>query len=152
MTFFLSCEEKDCTQNLNNPAGIGFYTHVNSSETDTVLSLLSVYGESKRDSFLYDSVANVSSLTVPLDPGKDFSRFIFEYDSISDTLQINYKRELTFISHACGFTTDYTVEGINSSNNRLDSVIVTNQIITRNQNEEHVKIYFSPADPVDRQD
>lgn len=144
--FIFSCEDKECTQSMDNQAGFGFYTIADSIERDTSLSPVSVYGKTRPDTLLYDSSLGRSNVRLPLNPTKDFSHFVFSVDSLSDTIQINYTRELKFISHSCGFITDFHIQTVSTSQHHFDSVNVTNHTITQNENEEHFKIYLSPPD------
>jgi hypothetical protein len=141
----LSCEKEECTQSLENDAGFGLYTFADTLERDTTLYPLSVYGEGHADSLLGDS-AQTNALRLPLNPNKDFTKFIFKVGSQKDTLHINYIRELNFISHECGFITDYHIEKARVSAHIFDSVVVTQKTVTRNEDEEHFKIYLSPPD------
>lgn len=141
-----SCEENECDESLRNDAGFGFYTHLENEETDTTLPPLSVYAKTRPDSLLYDSAVSRRNVRLPLNPGKDFTHYIFVIDSLTDTLQINYTRELNLISQACGFITDFHISQVTTSHHHFDSIVVINNTITQNENEEHFKIYLSPPD------
>ncbi|MCF8335698.1 MAG: hypothetical protein K9H65_03755 [Bacteroidales bacterium] len=145
----ISCEEEECDQSLRNDAGVGFYTFEENVETDTALPSISVYARNRPDSLLYDSIPGQTGVRLPLDPTKDFSEFIFAIDSLHDTLQIKYNRELNLISQPCGFITDFHIQEIKTPHHHFDSIVVINNRITQNENEEHFKIYFSPSDTAD---
>ncbi len=143
---FFSCEEQECDQSLRNDAGFGFYTFEDDAETEAAIKTLSVYGELRPDSLLYDSSANRRNVRLPLDPNKDSSHFILVIGPINDTVKIKYSRELNLISQSCGFITDFLIKEATASHHLIDSIKVTNKRITQNENEEHFKIYFPPPD------
>ena len=145
VTLLATCGEKECDQTMSNPAGFGFYTINNEAQVDTSITDLVVYPEARQDSFLYDSVTT-STVFLPLNPTNDFTRFIFVIDSVQTTLEVTYSREQEFISHPCGFTTTYRINGVSFTNARFDSVQVINHIVSLNTNEEHFNIFLSPAD------
>ena len=146
VSFFFACEEKECDESLRNDAGFGFYTLQENEETDTTLPPLSVYAKNRPDSLLYDSAVSRRNVRLPLNPGKDFTHYVFVIDSMNDTIQINYTRELNLVSQACGFITDFNIKQVSTSHHHFDSIVVINKTITQNENEEHFKIYLSAPD------
>jgi len=143
---FLSCAKEECNRNIINDAGMGFYTFQDSIETMAGIKTLSLFGSARSDSLLYDSVQNATSVRLPLDPNKGFSRFIFRIANQQDTVKINYFRHLNFISQACGFSMDFHMQDISTTNHLFDSVVMTEPHVTLNSNEEHIKIYLPPPD------
>ncbi|MGM0532015.1 MAG: DUF6452 family protein [Bacteroidota bacterium] len=143
---FFSCEEQECDQSMNNNAGVAFYTFQDDAEKEAAIKTLSVYAEARSDSLLYDSSANRRGVSLPLDPSKDFSHFIFVIGSWNDTVKINYSRELNLVSQACGFMTDFHIKEAKTTHHLIDSIVVTNKEITQNEDETHFKIYFPPPD------
>jgi len=140
-----SCEEPECDKTLRNEAGFAFLTIRDSIETDTLIGTITVRGLA-RDSLLYDSSANRSTVYLPMDPSKDQARFIFQMGARPDTLQINYTRDERFISHACGFITRFRIQQATTTHNHFDSITTINPLVTLNENETHFNIYLSPAD------
>lgn len=143
---FLSCAKEECNRNISNDAGMGFYTFQDSIETMAGIKTLSLFGEARPDSLLYDSVQNATSVRLPLDPNKDFSHFVFRIASQQDTVKINYSRQLHFISQACGFIMDFHIQDIGTTHHLFDSVVMTEPNVTLNSDEEHIKIYLPPPD------
>jgi hypothetical protein len=58
-----------------------------------------------------------------------------------DTLQFIYVRQLFFLSYACGYINNYSIQELISSENRIDSIAVINSYITTSD-EENVQILF----------
>jgi len=146
IVLLFSCQEKECDQTLRNHAGVSFYSVQAGNPADSVLDTLIVYGITREDSLLYDSASNRASVFLPLDPSRDFSRFVFQFNSLADTIEINYKREEKFVSHACGFVTRFHIRQSTTTHNHFDSITTVNPIVTLNENETHFNIYLSPAD------
>jgi hypothetical protein len=59
-----------------------------------------------------------------------------------DTISFVYERKLKFISNACGYSHDYLIKEVISTNRNLDSVRVSNHSVTTKAGIENVKIYF----------
>ena len=140
-----SCEDPECDQSLRNNANFTFLTIQDTIETDTVIDTLTVYGLAK-DSLLYDSSANRSGVSLPLDPSSDQVRFIFQIGSHPDTIQISYIRDERFISHACGFVTQFQIQQATTTHHHFDSITTVNPLVSLNENETHFNLYLSPAD------
>lgn len=146
IALLFSCHEKECDQTLRNHAGFNFYTIEAGTPVDSLLDTFTVYGLTRADSLLYDSASNRSTVYLPLDPSRDVSRFIFQIDSLTDTVEISYEREEKFISHACGFITRFHIRQTLTTHNHFDSIATVNPLVTLNEDETHFNIYLSPAD------
>lgn len=144
-----ACEEKECDQTFNHQAGVGLYTIQDSLAVDSLPSNITIYGAARQDSLLYDS-ASVSSLLLPLDPSRNHSRFILKINALADTLELHYTREQKFVSHNCGFTTEFTLEEASATFHHFDSLEIVKYTINPNEQEENIRLYLTPADTAGR--
>ena len=84
----ISCNpEEVCLEDTQALVNIGFYQLVNGIEKDTTLQGLSVRGKREPDSLLYDSLLNVSAVSVPLSQLDDHADFIFTF-TLQDTIYV----------------------------------------------------------------
>ncbi len=144
-----ACEEQDCDRTFNHQAGVGLYTIQDSVAVDSLPPNITIYGTTRPDSLLYDS-ASVSSLLLPLDPSRNHSRFIVKINALADTLDLHYNREQKFVSHNCGFTTEFTLEEAQTTFHHFDSVRIVKHTINPNEQEENIRLYLTPADTAGR--
>jgi len=140
-----SCREEECDQTMENRARLSFYTVKDGSQVDSTIPNLVIYPETRPDSLLYDSLDR-SNVDLPLNPTHHISRFIFMIDSLADTLEIAYAREQVFVSHPCGFATNFQINKANISHQHFDSVKILNNRVDLNEDEEHINLYLSPPD------
>jgi hypothetical protein len=101
---------------------------------------------------------NGSTVSIPLKTNADAVTFRFILNSRStnpaiineDILKFNYAREELFVSRACGFKTNYTLDpqtpfvhtdGAAADQKWIQFIAVKNSIIA-NENETHLEIYF----------
>ena len=93
----------------------------------------------------YQQLKNSSKFSFPLSQDNDTIEAIFQSDSSSvaansiDTMQLIYRRELHFISVACGYQTQFTLQTAFSTNHIIDSVLIAIPDIS-NDIKEHLKI------------
>lgn len=88
------------------------------------------------------------AFALSLSPVTDTCLWIMGTDSLDnglDTLVFYYKRELQFLSNACGYTYFYNLTGVSTTNNNIDSVNITNNSVTNNVNTQHLRIYIHPG-------
>ncbi|WP_276134384.1 DUF6452 family protein [Polluticoccus soli] len=87
-------------------------------------------------------------LPIVLSPHADSTRIYIIPDSAKtgpfdvDTVTFYYQRRLAFISTACGYTYHYFLNGLRTTNNNIDSAIITTPDVNDNVNIRHVKIYY----------
>lgn len=160
---FSSCEKDDIcdANNVTTPRlVITFYDYNNSSVKKNVTSL-SIFGEGMDEPITYSGSAmiNGSTVAIPLKVDTDTStfHFILNYGSTNvaalpneDIIQFNYSRDNIFVSRACGFKTNYTLNPTNPFVHSdaatpdikwMQYVAVKNSLIA-NENETHLEIYF----------
>jgi len=101
-------------------------------------------------------LTNASKIEIPLKTFDDVSQFDFKFDygnstnENNDVITFNYTREDIYISRACGYKTNFTLDATNGiqvtndGSNWISSTVqpTIEQAIITNENEVHVKIYF----------
>ena|ERR1035437_6888723 len=88
-----------------------------------------------------------SLFTLSLSPLSDTCMWAFRTDTMAhiyDTITFYYKRNLQFLSNACGYTYFYTLTSVYAKGSMIDSVHITNTSVTNNVNTKHLQIYIHP--------
>lgn len=163
MTYsFSSCEKDDiCDANtVTTPRlVISFYDVTNSAILKNTTNL-KITGEGMTNGVVFNgsSLINGSTVSIPLKTNADATTFRFILNSGNtntalvneDILKFNYTREELFVSRACGFKTEYTLDPLApyvltdaaiGDEKWIQYIAVKNSIIA-NENEIHLEIYF----------
>lgn len=148
-TLFTSCNTAGCTENQNSLPLAGFYSM--STKLPVSLSDLTVMGiGAPGDSLLYESGRMLSQIYLPLRATKDVTSYRFTYnststpdhpDAVTDELTFTYQSHPWFASEQCGAMYRYRITSINYTRNLIDSVGITDSLIT-NLDVEKIRIYF----------
>ena len=146
LLLIFSCREEECDQTLRTQVVFSFLTIQPEGPVDTALPVLTVYGETRKDSLLYDSASTIEQVSLPLDPSRDYSRFVFQTDSLSDTVELTYNRHQKFLSHECGFITEFEIQQAATTHHHFDSIAIVKPQVNINDNETHINIYLPAAD------
>lgn len=139
---FTSCEEKTaCDLTTDAPLQVGFYSLLNDTlELDTTATNFTAWGIGSTDT-IYQLQSGLAEAELQLNPFIDKASYVLTFDSITDTLQVSYTRELELVSELCGFITLFDIQSIQTTRNYIDSVAIVNTKVTTD-NVQHVKIYF----------
>ncbi|CAM2890458.1 hypothetical protein SAMN05444355_105132 [Flavobacterium frigoris] len=159
---FSGCEKDDIcdTNTVTTPRlVISFYDVTNSSVLKNVTNL-KITGEGITDGVIFNgsSLINGSTVSIPLKTDADATTFSFILNYVStnpglvneDILKFNYVREELFVSRACGFKTNYTLDpqtpyvhtdAATADKKWIQYIAVKNSSIA-NENETHLEIYF----------
>lgn len=91
--------------------------------------------------------STASSFNLSLSSVSDSSVWTFSTDSltkntIDDTLVFYHRRNLHFISNACGYTYYFDLDSVHSTKNNIDSLRIMNPEVTNNVNTNHLQIYI----------
>ena len=115
-------------------------TLLNSSTKKSLSSVVTARGIGL-DSLLYkDSTLTV--LILPMSPNNK-SSFLVSFDSISDTITFTHKDSLEYASMETGFYNEYKLQSINFTKNRIDSIQITDSLVTKTWHE-NIKLYLRP--------
>ena len=118
-----------------------FVTLAGTQEKDTLLKNADIYGVGREDSLLTSGKESFTKIDFPLDPNHDSCRFVFHYDSLSDTLLFSYIRSTRLLSYECGFIMEYKDLKVDYTLTQIDSVAVVDSLVT-NTDDENIKIYL----------
>ncbi len=86
-----------------------------------------------------------ANFTISLSPVADSCSWLITTDSLLqafDTLNFHYQRKLQFLSNACGYTCFYSLTSATTTNNNIDSILITNPSVTNDVNNRQLKIFF----------
>ncbi|MFW5804662.1 MAG: DUF6452 family protein [bacterium] len=68
------------------------------------------------------------------------------FNTHKDTVKVIHEREITLVSHACGYTYNFFITSVKHTNNLIDSIRINekmlNGIIDEKDEEKHLDIYF----------
>jgi hypothetical protein len=89
-----------------------------------------------------------SLFTLSLSPDSTICKWGFTSDSLTnklDTITFHYKRNLQFLSNACGYTYFYTLQYTETTHLFIDSIHILNPSVTNNVQTKHLQIYIHPG-------
>jgi hypothetical protein len=152
---FSSCEKDDiCDANTATTPKliIEFYDILNTTVKKNVTNL-AVKEINTTTSLVFNET---SKIKIPLKTNVDLTKFSFILNSTDTTidnedfLQFNYSRQNLFVSRACGFKTNFTLNPttpfIKTETSIPDGYWIQNVVIATSnittENEIHIKIYF----------
>lgn len=138
--FMIHCEDDPCEETLDIPVGVTFHTiDTNGTKQDIAISALSVYARDN-DSIVADSSLNVHELKLPLNPHAESCMFIFDADSLQDSISFLYDNNIEFVSQDCGFKSVYDIDTIISTNHFIDSLNIIQNTVN-SSDENHLEIF-----------
>ncbi|MBA0884215.1 DUF6452 family protein [Flavobacterium undicola] len=164
---FSSCEKDDiCDANtVTTPRLVITFYDFNNSTIEKNVSNLTIIGDGMEKGITYSgsTLINGSTVSIPLKTDADVTKFhfILNYGSTNvaalpneDIIQFNYRTDNIFVSRACGFKTNFTLNPSTPTSSPFEHtdaatpdlkwmqyVAVKNSIIA-NENETHLEIYF----------
>lgn len=140
---FVACESTSrCKDRTEVQINVGFYTLIDTTETDTILSNPVIYGVGREDSVLTAGISSVKAVGLPPVPGAEGCTYIFEYGGTADTLKFTYSPELQFLSFECGFIEVYRNLTLETTHNIIDSSTVVETNVSNDEEQENVRIYI----------
>jgi hypothetical protein len=164
---FSGCEKDDiCDANtVTTPRLVITFYDYNNSTIEKNVSNLTIFGDGMEKAVTYSgsTLINGSTVSIPLKTDTNVTKFhfILNYGSTNvaalpneDIIQFNYKPDNIFVSRACGFKTNFTLNPSTPTSAPFEHtdaatpdlkwmqyVAVKNSIIA-NENETHLEIYF----------
>ncbi len=139
-TTFLSCEKDDiCIDAITPNLIFRFYNDTLHTELKAV-ALDSIWAINNYGLTDYKDISK-DSIAIPLNLNEDFTTYIFESNSIKDTIKFTYVRSDIFVSRSCGYKTNFTDLQINSNtNNWIKSITINNPNVS-DEKAAHITIY-----------
>lgn len=146
-TLWHACNAIGCTDNQNALPLAGLFA----SETKAAIKLsgLDVGGvDAPHDSLIYRSKQSLSEIYLPFRATKQVTSFYIHYTqqglsdpAFNDTITFQYTSSPRFVSEDCGAMYFYTITSTAFTTHLIDSVIVTDPLIT-NIDMQRIQIYF----------
>ncbi|MHB9055830.1 MAG: DUF6452 family protein [Paludibacteraceae bacterium] len=130
----ISCNtDETCRKSRTVTAGISFYGDSINKTTGKrvqyklVIDSLWVNGIGV-DSLLYKK-ARTGSVTIPLNQFAEESKFRMKINNIIDTITVQYKNKIEFLSLECGSIRTHTIDTVMTTGHFIDSVALNNPIV-----------------------
>ena len=146
---FWNCEKDDiCPEgSISTPQlVIEFY---DGTITDSIITLTSIdYFETSVNDTI--SGSSVSQILLPLKTNEDSVTYSLTLygddnttttDDFTDTITINYTRENIYVSRACGYKTNFTINDVVLNSNNWVAADTSVQPSITNEDEVHLKLY-----------
>ena len=113
---------------------------LNSTTNKTISSKVTTRGIGI-DSLLYKDTT-LTVLILPLS-ANDTTSFRISFDSTIDTITFIHETSMKYASMESGFYHEYKLHNIDFSRNRIDSILITDSLVTKNWHE-NIKLYLRP--------
>jgi hypothetical protein len=113
---------------------------VNSSTNAVISSSVTVWGVNQEYLWVKDSV--LQKILLPLSPS-DTTNFLIILDDVVDTLTFFHQPLKRYDSMETGFYYEHKLDSIYYSNNRIDSVVIKDSLVTKKWNE-NIVLYLHP--------
>lgn len=96
--------------------------------------------------YVYGGVRRIGRFSLSLDQRADSCRWSLQPDTavgtLIDTMTFHYKRQLRFLSNACGYTTFYNIRRVSTTTHAIDSIVLQSPSITTDVSVENLRIYY----------
>lgn len=155
--FANSCNDTGCLDNRTSIPYAGFYSY-QTGEPITIDSVEIGGVGAPHDSLLMEAGDRYSNLYFPFRFEQDNTAFFIRYVSkglnypwLVDTISFTYTSTPMFASESCGAMYYYKVETMRYTMHLIDSVALTDSLIT-NTDKERLQIFFRTANPDDDND
>lgn len=136
-----SCSSDGCLNNRNSILLAGFYQL--GTEAQVYVTKMSVYGiGAPNDSTLLDTTRNAQQVYLPLRSDTTVTSFVFDAGTLRDTLTIDYSSYPYFDGEDCGAMWRYEIHNVTYTRQFIDSVLVTDPLIT-NIERERMMIFLT---------
>jgi len=149
---FISCtQQRDpCLQPRTMQLNIHTYQKADTATLDTVLPHPFIAAIDFTDSIkvVSDTGTGNQRFGIYLSPRVDSARWLIWPDAANsdpgdaDTITFYYSKSLQFLSTACGYTYFYNLKSVHTTNNSIDSVVITTYDVNSDASKEHLKIYY----------
>lgn len=140
LTLLLSaCSEQACYDDKDPVVNVSLFTSgTGASQKSVSLKITGLTGSSPIELFTATSVSNFS---VPLNPAEETSVMVITLNGVADTATVNYSSFVHLVSPECGYTFFNILEGLNTTHNIIDSLIIENKNITVD-GERNLRLFY----------
>ncbi len=87
------------------------------------------------------TATSVARFSLPLNPAEETSVIVIVLNGIADTATISYTNFVHMVSPECGYTFYSVVQGLNTTHNIIDSLIIENKNITVD-GERNMRLFY----------
>jgi hypothetical protein len=87
------------------------------------------------------TATSVAKFSFPLNPAEETSVIVIVLNDIADTATISYTNFVHLVSPECGYTFYSVVQGLNTTHNIIDSLIIENKNITVD-GERNMRLFY----------
>lgn len=115
-------------------------TFLNSSTKGTVSQSVTVWGSGQEFLWIKDTL--LQKILLPLS-ANDTTSFVISFDSKIDTITFIHQTMQKFDTMESGFYFEYKLQSIDYTNNQIDSILITDSLVTKKWNE-NIKLYLTP--------
>lgn len=84
---------------------------------------------------------SVTKFSIPLNPAAETSVIVILLNGIADTATISYTTFIHLVSPECGYTFYSVIQGLNTTHNIIDSLIIENKNITVD-GERNMRLFY----------
>ena len=142
----VSCSSDGCTNTRNAIPMAGFYD-LKTGASAAIIGM-KVYGVgSPGDSLLVDTARSSHQIYLPLRGTLSSTSFVFDAETVTDTLTINYESYPYFDGEDCGAMWRYVITSVGYNRTIIDSVLVTDPDINNIERERLMIFVTVPSDP-----
>ena len=113
---------------------------LNSSTNAVVSQKVTVWGSGQEYLWIKDTL--LQKILLPLS-SNDTTSFLISFDSKIDTITFIHQTMQKFGSMESGFYFEYKLQSIDYTNNQIDSILITDSLVTKKWNE-NIKLYLTP--------
>ncbi len=138
--WLVACQRDEACLSNQNAVQAGFYSAWSTTDKDSTLSDVSVYGLGVADSVY--SVESLSDLFLPLSFSSDTTGFVIGVKTLRDTLWMVHRKELDFISGNCGYVFSFELDTILHTGAFIDSVAIDYSSVRYGESAENIKLYI----------
>jgi hypothetical protein len=114
---------------------------LNSSTKAAVSQKVTVWGIGQEYLWIKDTL--LQKILLPLS-SNDTTSFLISFDSKIDTITFIHQTMQKFASMESGFYFEYKLQSIDYTNNQVDSILITDSLVTKKWNE-NIKLFLTPS-------
>lgn len=144
---FAACSEANCILGNTIETRVEFRSSVSGKKLATTgLTSLLLCRQNNTDTTVINKRSGLSSFSLPLDNTSQQDIFILEYDTaanaLRDTFTIGHTNIPKFVSIECGTEMYHTITHTATTNNLIDSIVVTRKDVNYYE-EANIYIYYT---------
>lgn len=115
-------------------------TFLNSETKKAISPTITIWGIGLEYLWVKDSV--LQKILLPLS-SNDTTSYLISFDSQIDTVTFIHETFQKYASMETGFYFEYKLQSIDFTNNRIDSILITDSLVTKKWNE-NITLYLRP--------